>query len=81
MAVAWWLYLRKGGGQYRGLLTAVMLCIVMLTRIAIEFLKLPQMSIEQEWVLNMGQWLSIPFAIWAVWWLFRSLEQGKKANE
>ena len=31
--------------------------------------------------LTLGQWLSIPFAIYAIWLLFRSLEQGKQAKK
>ena len=81
MALAWWLFLKKDGGKYKGLITAVMLTTVMLLRIVIEFIKLPQMEIEATWCLNMGQWLSIPFAIWSIWWLYHSLKQGKNVNE
>ena len=77
MSLACWLFLKKEGGLYPGLITAVMLITVMLLRIVIEFIKLPQMPIEETWWLNMGQWLSIPFAIWAIWWLFRSIETGR----
>ncbi len=80
MGVAWWLFLKKEGGQYRGMLSGVIMTIVLLLRIMIEFVKMPQMAIEQKWVLLMGQWLSIPFAIYSVWLLFYSLEQGKQIN-
>lgn len=80
MGIGWWLYMRKDGGKYNGLISAAMLITIMLLRIMIEFVKQPQMSIEESWPLNMGQWLSIPFAIWAIWWLFRSLELGKQSN-
>ena len=75
MGIAWWLFLKRDGGQYKGLLSAV---IVLLLRILIEFVKLPQMDIEYDWILLMGQWLSIPFAIYAIWLLCRSLERGKQ---
>mgnify|MGYP002624209241 CR=1 FL=1 len=80
MGVAWWLFLKRDGGQYKGMLSAVIMTIVLLLRILIEFVKLPQMEIEQDWALLMGQWLSIPFAIYAIWLLFHSLEQGKQAD-
>lgn len=80
MGIAWWLFLKIDGGQYKGLLSAVIMTIVLLLRILIEFVKLPQMEIEQDWALLMGQWLSIPFAIYAVWLLSRSLEQGKRTD-
>lgn len=76
MGIGWWLYLRRDGGKYRGLITAAMMTTIMLLRIMIEFVKQPQMAIEQNWPLDMGQWLSIPFAIWSLWWLFRAIEQG-----
>ena len=79
MGLAWWLFISKDGGKYKGLLTASMLIVVMLLRIMIEFWKLPQMDIEYEWYLNMGQWLSIPFAIWAIWYIFRAIDNAKQA--
>ncbi len=80
MGVAWWLFLKRDGGQYKGMLSAVIMTIVLLLRILIEFVKMPQMEIEQDWALLMGQWLSIPFAVYAIWLLFRSLEQGKQTD-
>ena len=32
-------------------------------RFLIEFIKEPQVGFEQDMVLNMGQWLSIPFIL------------------
>lgn len=78
MGIGWWLYIFKSGGRYNGWITSTMLSIVMLLRIAIEFYKQPQMRIEESWSLYMGQWLSIPFAIWAIWWFFQSIEQGQQ---
>ena len=75
MALAFWLFYKRDGGATPGLITAAMLVVVMLLRIMIEFIKLPQMAIEVDWALNMGQWLSIPFAIWAVWLLVTRLER------
>lgn len=75
MALAYWLFFRKAGGANPGLITAVMLVVVMWLRIIVEFIKLPQMAIEVDWQLNMGQWLSIPFAIWAVWLLVTRLKR------
>lgn len=78
MVLAYWLFLKKEGGLCPGLITAVMLVMVMLLRIMIEFIKLPQMSIESDWCLNMGQWLSIPFAIWAIWLLVTRVDSLRK---
>lgn len=80
LGLAWWLFLCKDGGKYKGLISAVIMITVMLLRILIEFVKLPQMEIEQNWIINMGQWLSLPFAILAIWLLFSALKQGKQDN-
>ncbi len=80
IGLAWWLFLRKNGGNYKGLLCATMLIVVMLSRIIIEFYKLPQMPIENDWLLNMGQLLSIPYTIWAIWLLSHALRQGTTTN-
>ena len=59
------------------MLSGVIMSIALLLRILIEMVKLPNMQIEQNWLLYMGQWLSIPMAIWAIWLVFYSIEQGK----
>ena len=46
----------------------------------IKMVKLPQMAIEHNWMLYMGQWLSIPMVIWSIWLVFYSIEQGKSDN-
>lgn len=78
MSVAWLLYLKHEAGLYKGLLSGVIMSIALLLRILIEMVKLPQMAIEYNWTLYMGQWLSIPMLIWSVWLIFYSLEQGKQ---
>lgn len=78
MGIAWWMFLRKDGGKFKGLISAVMMSVVMLLRIAIEAYKNPQMEIENNWAVNMGQMLSIPFAIWAIWLISHAIEEGKQ---
>lgn len=77
LCVATYLYYRHDAGKYKGLLSGVIMSIALLLRILIEMVKLPNMQIEQNWLLYMGQWLSIPMAIWAIWLVFYSIEQGK----
>ena len=81
LCVAIYLYIRSHGKKSHGLLSATIVCIVMLIRIGIEFIKMPQMQIENEWSFNMGQWLSIPFAIWSVWMIFYSLHNEQTVSE
>lgn len=66
-SIGWWLYLRKRGGERDGLLSGIMLLIVFVFRLLVEFVKQPQMEIEQTWILNMGQWLSIPFIVLGIY--------------
>lgn len=76
MLVGWGMYLHKGKPYPAGLITGVICLVFALLRILIEFVKLPQMRIEATWVLNMGQWLSVPVAIFGVWLCFYALEKG-----
>lgn len=70
------LYIKKDYGEYDGLLTAIILLTSMSSRILVEFIKNPQMSIETNWTLNMGQCLSIPFVIGSGILMFYSLKKG-----
>ncbi len=56
-------YFRSGVGEKRpGFLFGWFLILIFGTRVFVEFLKEPQVAFEQTMALNMGQWLSIPFA-------------------
>ena len=46
-----------------GILFGIGLLGIFLTRFFIEFIKTEQEAFEQGWVLDMGQWLSIPFIV------------------
>lgn len=76
LSIAIWLFIAKNAGQYRGLIASVIVLVVMIFRIAIEFVKLPQMEIEQTWLLNMGQILSVPFLVGSVWLAYHSVKKG-----
>jgi len=57
-------YFRRGMGEKRpGYLFGWFLILIFGTRFFVEFLKEPQVAFEQTMALNMGQWLSIPFAV------------------
>ena len=68
-----WMYWKKGCGNRPGLLFGTFLIGTFATRFFIEFIKNNQVAFEDNMMLNMGQWLSIPFAalgvflvIWAL---------------
>lgn len=75
--VGYYLYLRRDGGRYRGLLTGSVFAIVFILRFLVEFIKNPQGEFEAGWALNMGQWLSIPFVIAGIYLIYKSIKQGK----
>lgn len=75
LAVTSYLYWKKKAYQRRGLIFGVFLIIVFLTRFLLEFIKNDQEAFEKHMLLNMGQWLSVPFIIWGVWLLVRALRQ------
>ncbi len=58
-----WFYYKKNGKPKPGILLGMFLTFVFSMRFLIEFLKEVQVSFEQTWILNLGQWLSIPFVL------------------
>ena len=73
------IYWRKKGEHIQGLLISLLLILVFTARFFIEFLKEDQVAFESTMKLNMGQWLSIPFIIVGVIWLYFSLKAKKRA--
>ena len=61
-----WMYWKKNAGERPGLISGVFFIGIFLSRFFIEFVKNPQVSFEQDMVLNMGQLLSIPFVLLGV---------------
>lgn len=76
------MYYRKNYTIMReGTIFGIFLIVLFGVRFLIEFLKEPQVAFENTMVLNMGQWLSIPFILFGVWLLFRNAKMSnvKKA--
>ncbi len=61
-----WMYWKKDCGNRPGLLFGTFLLGTFATRFFIEFIKNNQVAFEDSMVLNMGQLLSIPFAVLGV---------------
>jgi prolipoprotein diacylglyceryl transferase len=68
------IYIKSNAKPKPGLLFGLFLIFIFATRFVIEFIKEPQVSFEVNMALNMGQILSIPFALmgfgfvyWAIW--------------
>ncbi|MFC2129254.1 prolipoprotein diacylglyceryl transferase [Bacteroidota bacterium] len=62
--VALFIFYRKKKDEIRdGFIFGVFMIALFLARILIEFVKNDQVGFEQEMLLNMGQWLSVPFIL------------------
>lgn len=70
------LYYRHDMGRRRpGLLFGIGLIGIFLTRFFIEFIKTEQEAFEKGMALDMGQWLSIPFVLLAIYMIYRALSR------
>ena len=58
-----------------GILFGIGLLGIFLTRFFIEFIKTEQEAFEQGWLLDMGQWLSIPFILLGIYMIYRGATQ------
>lgn len=75
MTITWPMYWKGKAYRREGLLLGVFLLIVFGTRFILEFIKNDQETFEAGHLLNMGQWLSIPFIIGAVWLIIRAMRR------
>ncbi len=78
LAILIFLYCQYDAGKYNGLLFGVFMICIFATRIGLEFIKNDQEPFEANIWLNMGQWLSIPFVLWGIYLVVKSLKEGKQ---
>ena len=72
-AILCWLYYRKDTARRQpGILFGIGLIGTFLTRFFIEFIKNDQEAFEQGMMLDMGQWLSVPFIVLGVWIIWKA---------
>lgn len=60
--IGFYLYKKYKNRLHRGFFFGLCLTLIFTFRFFIEFVKDPQVDFEKDMILNMGQWLSIPFA-------------------
>lgn len=73
-ALLMWMYYRKDLGRRRpGLLFGWAMIGIFLTRFFIEFCKERQVDFEEGMMLDMGQWLSVPFIIIGIYMIARAM--------
>lgn len=63
MVLLLWMFKRGLGDKRPGLMFGTFLIIIFGSRICIEFLKNVQVEFEKNMLLDMGQWLSVPFVL------------------
>jgi prolipoprotein diacylglyceryl transferase len=71
------LYYRKKGIIRPGLFVGIFLVIMFTARFLIEFLKEVQVEFEKSMSIDMGQWLSIPFILLGIYFIYHSMVTDK----
>lgn len=66
------IYKKNGEKIKHGFMMGLLMVIIFGSRFFIEFIKMPQESFEPLLGLNMGQWLSIPFVILGILFIYFS---------
>ncbi|MBQ1932701.1 MAG: prolipoprotein diacylglyceryl transferase, partial [Muribaculaceae bacterium] len=72
-----WMYWKKDAATRPGLIFGTFLIGIFVTRFLIEFVKNNQVAFEADMVLNMGQWLSVPFIVAGIFFLIRAAKRPK----
>lgn len=80
-AVCMWLYWKRDAYKRQGLIFGVAMVMIFTARFFIEFVKNDQVDFEGAMMLNMGQWLSIPFIIVGLVSIIYSLRQPAKEGK
>lgn len=70
-----YLYTKTRRRENPGFIFGVFLILLFLVRFVVEFFKEAQVEERADWVLNTGQWLSIPFILVGLYFVYRSLQK------
>lgn len=70
-----WMYWVKNAERRPGLIFGVFFIILFSSRFLIEFIKNDQEPFEADMMLNMGQWLSVPFIIVGIILVIRAMNR------
>lgn len=71
-----YMYWKTKAKDYQGLLAGVFFIMVFTARFFVEFIKEDQEAFEKGMMLNMGQWLSIPFVLTGITLVILALRRG-----
>ena len=68
--ILWFVYTKTTKSEKTGFLFGLFLVLLWAIRFFVEFVKEAQNAERAEWTLNTGQWLSIPFIIVGLYFMF-----------
>ncbi|WP_420574525.1 prolipoprotein diacylglyceryl transferase [Kordia sp.] len=70
-AILWYVYWKTDKKDKHGYIFGLFLVLLWTVRFFVEFVKKAQVEAREEWLLLTGQWLSIPFIIAGLYFMFR----------
>ena len=73
-----YMYWRTRAKNRPGLILGAFFILIFASRFFIEFIKEDQEAFEAGMMLNMGQWLSIPFVIGGIYLIYRALSKPEQ---
>lgn len=79
--VLWYVYWKTDFRNKKGFLFGLFLVLLWCIRFVVEFIKEEQVEFEEGMVLNMGQWLSIPFILLGLYYIFRPKKSTADQNQ
>ena len=68
--ILWYVYSKTSKSQQTGFLFGLFLVLLWTIRFFVEFVKEAQVDERASWALNTGQWLSIPFVLLGLYFMF-----------
>lgn len=68
--ILWYFYTKTNKGNQPGFLFGLFLVLLFTIRFFVEFTKIAQVDARATWALNTGQWLSIPFVLLGLYYMF-----------
>uniref|UniRef100_UPI0030D9C6E5 prolipoprotein diacylglyceryl transferase family protein n=1 Tax=uncultured Planktosalinus sp. TaxID=1810935 RepID=UPI0030D9C6E5 len=66
-----YIYWKTSKREKMGYIFGLFLVLLWTVRFFVEFIKENQVAFEETMALNMGQWLSIPFILLGLYFMFR----------
>lgn len=76
--ILWRMYWKTNRKYQQGYLFGVFFALLWSVRFLIEFLKEPQEADRTTWILNTGQWLSIPLILIGLYFIYKSSKESPK---